>query len=116
MDYRRERLKAFRATVAFRLGPSLGEGLVWNARTTLPTLASDEPVRQLADRLGANIAAWLYDESSAVPLEACEGRWKPAEPCGNPHLSCAGILPQSLPMSEELVRAFVWDALCLSTA
>ena len=157
MDYRRERLKAFRATVAFRLGPSLGEGLVWNARTTLPTLASDEPVRQLADRLGANNAAWLYDESSAVPLEACEGRWKPAvqaltarpsdvpsvsEPVAafNAHIRPMeraahtrgkhkthrlsvltravrkGILPQSLPMSEELVRAFVWDALCLSTA
>ena len=59
MDYRRERMKAFRATVAFRKGLGFGEGLVWNARTTLPTLASDEPVRQLTDRLGAHIAAWL---------------------------------------------------------
>ena len=43
-------MTAFRATVAFVLGPDLGEGLVWNALTMMPTLASDEPVRQLVDR------------------------------------------------------------------
>ena len=59
MDYRRERMKAFRATVAFCLGPGLVESIVWNTRTTMHTLASDEPVRQLADRMGADIAVWL---------------------------------------------------------
>ena len=52
-------MKAFRITVAFRLGPGLVEGIVWSTRTTMHTLASDEPVRQLADRMGADIAAWL---------------------------------------------------------
>ena len=78
MDYRSERRSAFQATVAFRLGPGTGVGLSWNSRTTLPTLASDEPVRLLAARLQVDVSEWLYDESRSVALEECEGRWRPA--------------------------------------
>ena len=77
MDYRSERRSAFQATVAFRLGPGTGVGLSWNSRTTLPTLASDEPVLLLAARLQVDVSEWLYDESRSVALEECEGRWRP---------------------------------------
>ena len=122
----------------------------------MPTIASDEPVRQLADRMGADVAAWLYDESSAVLFEMCEGRRKPAVralaagPCDAPSVSESvaafnakirpmeraarmrgkyksqrlsvlawavwkGILPQLLPMSDDLVRTLVLDAPAFET-
>ena len=64
-------MTACRATVAFRLGPGIGLGLSWNARTTMPTLTlvTEEPVRQLAVRLGIGMEAWLFDESGAVPVK-----------------------------------------------
>ena len=156
MDFRAERKAAFRATVAFRLGPGIGEALGWNARTTLPTLASVEPVRLHAARLRAEVSEWLYDESRPVALEECEGRWRPAvralaaSPLDVPSVAESvaafnahirpmergsrtrgkykthrltvltwaiwkGILPELLPMSDDLVRAFVWDALAFET-
>ena len=65
-------MTACRATVAFRLprlGPGIGLGLSWNARAAMPTLVTEEPVRQLAVRLGIGMEAWLFDESGAVPVK-----------------------------------------------
>ena len=99
IDYRGERITAFRATVADRLGPGLGVCLVWNGRAVLPTLATDEPIRQLALRLGDDFATLLYDESHAVPLEACEDRWMPAMPA-------LAAVPSDVPSVSEAVAAF----------
>ena len=65
-------MKTFRATVAFRLGLSLGEGSAdHDAYTRLgrPSPAAGGPQ---CHRTGASIAAWLNDESGAVPVEVCK--------------------------------------------
>ena len=157
MDFKAERRTAFRATVRFRLGPGAGAELEWNRRTTLPTLASDGPIRRLAARLQVDVSGWLYDESRSVALEECEGRWRPAiralsagpgdvpsvaesVAAFNSHIRpmeravrtrgkykthrlsvltwavWKGILPELMPMSDDLVRAFVWDALAFETS
>jgi hypothetical protein len=78
-----DRTTAFRSTVIYNLGGGdAGAAPRWNPRTLIPTLASFAPVRALAARRGWNIEqmieAWLYDDGAAGPLEACQGRWRPA--------------------------------------
>ena len=99
MDFKAERRTAFRATVRFRLGPGAGAELEWNRRTTLPTLASDGPIRRLAARLQVDVSGWLYDESRSVALEECEGRWRPA-------IRALSAGPGDVPSVAESVAAF----------
>ena len=65
------RRAAFRTTVVFRLGSGGGEGVLWNNRTLMPTLLTDQPVRELAARMGWVTEGWFYDERGAVALERC---------------------------------------------
>jgi hypothetical protein len=152
-----ERTVAFRNTVVFNLGAGAADGVRWNARTTVPTLASLAPLRALAARRGWDIEAWLFDDSARTTLEAAEGRWRPAiaalalapgvvssigASLGHfnthicPHernvstrhkylvqrisaLTWAvwkGCLPQLLPMSDDLLRAYIWDCLAFETS
>jgi hypothetical protein len=72
-----DRAAAFRSTVVFNLGEA-GADPRLNCRTAIPTLASFAPIWALATRLGLHIEAWLYDDRAVCPLEACQGRWRPA--------------------------------------
>ena len=148
------RRAAFRTTVVFRLGSGAGEGVRWNNRTLMPTLLTDQPVRELAARMGWATEGWFYDERRAVTLERCEGRWRPAleglvltrDGAGVPTVAESvaafnlhvrplerarrtrgkyathrisvltwavwkGVLKDLLPMSEDMLRAFIWDSL-----
>ncbi len=76
---------AFSSTVIYNLGGGdAGSAPRWNPHTFIPTLASFAPVRALAGsggptgRRGWQIELWLYDDSAAGHLEACQGRWRPA--------------------------------------
>ena len=51
---------------------------MWNGRTAIPTLASFAPLRALAARRGLSIDSWFYNDRATGPLEACQGRWRPA--------------------------------------
>ena len=72
------RKDAFKVTVVYRLGPGPGRAPAWKPRTTIPTLASFETFRDYAVRFQLDIEAWLYSNRARLPLEACEGRWRPA--------------------------------------
>jgi hypothetical protein len=74
-----DRTTAFRSTVVYNLGAgAAGADPRWNPRTTIPTLATLAPIRALAARRGWAIDAWLFNDGAAGPLEACQGRWRPA--------------------------------------
>ena len=155
----RVRSDAFRTYVVFRLGPGAGTSPAWNARTTIPTLASFQPVRDHATRLGLDIDHWLFQDGAECALEACNGRWRPAiqaiafpsRPAAVPSVAESaaafdthvrpleraprtrskyqthrltiltwaiwkGVLPNLLPMSSEMLRAFLWDALAFEAS
>jgi hypothetical protein len=153
-----DRTTAFRSTVVYNLGAGeAGADPRWNPRTTIPTLATLAPIRALAARRGWAIDAWLFNDGAAGPLEACQGRWRPAVnalafPVGvvasvaasvaafNEHIRplerargtrvkyfihrqsvltwaiWKGVLPLLLPMSDDLVRAYVWDCLAFEAS
>jgi hypothetical protein len=154
-----DRAAAFRSTVVFRLGEA-GADPRWNCRTAIPTLASFAPIRALATRLGLHIEAWLFDDRAVGPLEACQGRWRPAigalafDPRaagGVPSVEASvaafnqfvrpleraqrtrskyvthrlsvltwaiwkDCLAALLPMSDDLLRAYVWDCLAFEAS
>ena len=153
------RKDAFKVTVVYRLGPGPGRSPAWKPRTTIPTLASFETFRDYAVRFQLDIEAWLYSDRARLPLEACEGRWRPAvrdlafDPAEEEVPSVAqsaaafdrwvrpmeraartrgkyesarlgtltwavwkGILPTLLPMSDETLRAFLWDCLAFEAS
>jgi hypothetical protein len=153
-----DRTTAFRSTVIYNLGGgAAGAAPSWNPRTIIPTLASFAPIRALAARRGWNIEAWLYDDGARVPLEACEGRWRPAVgalafapglvpseaaslAAFNEHVRplerafrtrskavthrrtiltwaiWKGVLHDLLPMSDDRVRAYIWDCLAFEAS
>ena len=61
-----------------RSEPGPGRAQAWKPRTTIPTLASFETFRDYAVRFQLDIEAWLYSDRARLPLEACEGWWRPA--------------------------------------
>jgi hypothetical protein len=74
-----DRSAAFRSTVVYNLGAGeAGADPSWNPRTNVPTLSSFAHIRALAARRGWMIETWLYDDGAAGPLEARQGRWRPA--------------------------------------
>jgi hypothetical protein len=153
-----DRSSAFRSTVIYNLGAGdAGADPRWNPRTFIPTLASFAPVRALAARRGWQIDSWLYDDGAAGPLEACQGRWRPAVgalafapglvPSEEASLAAfntfvrpleraqrtrskavthrrtiltwaiwKGVLPTLLPMSDDRVRAYIWDCLAFEAS
>ena len=76
-DPLRVRRGAFQSIVVFRLGVGPGTRASWNPRTTLPTLSSDQPIRDYALRLGLSIDEWFYDDSAIAALESSDGLWRP---------------------------------------
>jgi hypothetical protein len=149
-----ERTAAFKTMVVFRLGPCAGLYVVWNARTTLPTLGTIQPFEELASRLQLPIGHWLFQDRAVGPLEACGGRWRTAAAAlafpvrsgavpsvadsvaaFNLHIRpleraprtrskyethrlsvltlavWKDILPRLLPMTDDLLRAYIWDSL-----
>ena len=132
----------------------------WNCRTAIPTLASFAPIRALAARRGLHIEPWLFDDRAVGPLEACQGRWRPAIAAlafdpraagGVPSVAASvaafnqyvrpleraqrtwskyvthrlsiltwaiwkGCLAELLPMSDDLLRAYVWDSLAFEAS
>ena len=150
----RVRRSAFQSIVVLRLGVGPGTRTSWNRRTILPTLSSDQPIREFARRLGLSLDDWFYNDSAPVELERSEGAWRPTmnrlsfrpDPLNVPSVrdsadaflrhvqplerACAtrrkyatlrlsvltwavwkGILGELLPMSDDMLRAFVWDSL-----
>ena len=71
-DPLRVRRGAFQSIVVFRLGVGPGTRASWNPRTTLPTLSSDQPIRDYALRLGLSIDEWFYDDSAIAALESSD--------------------------------------------
>ena len=155
----RTRSDAFRTYVVLRLGAGAGASPSWNPRTTIPTLASFQPVRDHATRLGLDIEHWLFQDGAECALEACDGRWQPAvHAIAFPSRAAAapsvaesveafnrhirpleraprtrskyqthrltiltwaiwkGVLPTLLPMSDDVLRAFIWDALAFEAS
>ena len=151
-----DRAAAFQSAVIYNLAAA-GAGPKWNTRTGLPTLKGFAPLRAFAARRGLVIDSWLYDDGDAVPLEECEGRWRPAVAAiafapgvvASVAESAAafdrhvrplelakrtrskyvthrlsvltwaiwkGVLPGLLPMSDDLVRAFIWDCLAFEAS
>jgi len=56
--------------VRYRLGARVAPAITWNARTTLPTFLTFEPVRLAAAAAGLRIERWLYSDAAA---SACSG-------------------------------------------
>ena len=145
---------AFRSIVVFRLGVGPGTRASWNPRTILPTLSSDQPIRDFALRSGLSIDSWFYDDGAPVDLEHSDGLWRPAihrlsfrpdhlnvpsvresADAFNRHVRpleraratrrkyatlrlsvltwavWKNVLCELLPMSDDLLRAFIWDSL-----
>ena len=145
---------AFRSIVVFRLGVGPGTRASWNPRTILPTLSSDQPIRDFALRSGLSIDCWFYDDGAPVDLEHSDGLWRPAihrlsfrpdhlnvpsvresADAFNRHVRpleraratrrkyatlrlsvltwavWKNVLCELLPMSDDLLRAFIWDSL-----
>ncbi len=153
-----DRTSAFRSTVIYNLGARDDAAAPrWNVRTCIPTLTSYAPARALAARRGWRIEAWLYDDGAAGPLEACQGRWRPAvaalafAPGLVPSEAASvaafrtyvlpleraqrtrskavthrrsivtwaiwkGVLQDLLPMSDDRVRAYIWDCLAFEAS
>ena len=154
-----DRQAAFRSTVVYNLGAEAGVDLRWNPRTQIPTLASFQPVRRLAARLGLSLDAWLFEDGATGALEACQGRWRPAVAAlafdiqhgGVPSVAASagaferhilpleraqgtrwkygihrlsiltwaiwkGQLAHLLPMSPDLLRAYLWDSLAFEAS
>ena len=145
---------AFRSIVVFRLGVGPGTRASWNPRTILPTLSSDQPIRDFALRSGLSIDSWFYDDGAPVDLEHSDGLWRPtihrlsfcpdhlnvpsvreSADAFNRHVRpleraratrrkyatlrlsvltwavWKNVLCELLPMSDDLLRAFIWDSL-----
>ena len=100
MPVQDDRTSAFRSTVIYNLGArDDGAAPRWNSRTCIPTLASFAPARALAARRGWQIDLWLYDDGAAGPLEACQGRWRPA-------VAALAFAPGLVPSEATSVAAF----------
>ena len=154
-----DRTLAFWSTVIFNLGAAGAEPR-WNARTVIPTLLDFTPIRAFAARRGLGIGPWLLEDGGLGPLEACQGRWRPAiaalaadprAPGGVPSIAASvaafnqyvrplerahrtrskylthrrsvltwavwkGCLPQLLPMTDDMLRAFLWDCLAFEAS
>ena len=145
------------STVTYNLGPA-GAHMTWSRRTLIPTAANAAALQEFARRLGPDFQHWFIDDDTLLPLEACQGRWRPAvdalafavrpgggvpsigESAGrfDTHIGplglarstrskyarvrrmvmtwavWKGVFAQLLPMSDEFVRAFVWDSLAFA--
>ena len=154
-----DRTTAFRSTVVYNLGHA-GADPRWNCRTAIPTLATFDPIRAFAARRGLSIHAWLFNDRALGPLEACQGRWRPAiaalafdprAPGGVPSIAASndafrahvgilslvqrtrskyvthrlsiltltiwkGCLANLLSMSNDFVRAYLWDSLAFEAS
>ena len=154
-----DREVAFRSTVVYNLGAA-GADPRWKCRILIPTLASFAPLRAYATRRGLAVDHWFFDDGAPGPLEACQGRWRPAvgalafavRPGGSvpsveesvaafnqfvrPLERAAGTrskyvthrlsiltwavwkgcFASLLPMSDDLVRAYVWDSLAFAAS
>ena len=154
-----DRAAAFKSTVVYNLGAA-GVDPRWKCRILIPTLSSFVPIRAFAARCGLSVDHWLFDDGAPGPLEACQGRWRPAvgalafepRPGGAvPSVSESvaainrfirpleraqgtrskyvthrlsiltwaiwkGCFAQLLPMTDDLVRAYVWDSLAFEAS
>ena len=152
-----DRARAYMSTVTYNLGPA-GAHMTWSLRTLIPTAANAAALQEFARRLGPDFQHWFIDDDTLLPLEACQGRWRPAvdalafavrpgggvpsigESAGrfDTHIGplglargtrskyarvrrmvmtwavWKGVFAQLLPMSDEFVRAFVWDSLAFA--
>ena len=85
----------------FNLGAAGAEPR-WNARTVIPTLLDFTPIRAFAARRGLGIGPWLLEDGGLGPLEACQGRWRPAIAA----LAADPRAPGGVPSIADSVAAF----------
>ncbi len=91
-----DRKLAFWSTVVYNLGAA-GVDPRWNSRTVIPTLLRSTSIWAFAKRIGLHIELWLLEDCTIGPLEACQGRWRPA---------IAALAAGGFPLIADSVAAF----------